>query len=80
MKSISILKKNKKIKVNIQEELTKLGLINKILTVSGPLGEIKYTFKNQVKNDQFYQIFIPGKNINFFTEKIKKLIQSVTTG
>ena len=44
------------------------------------MGEIKYTFKNQVKNEQFHQIFIPGKNINFFTEKIKKMIQSVTTG
>ena len=77
MSSNFILKSNKQIKINIQENFSNNNFLNKTLSVTGPLGEVKYVLKNQLKNSP---IFIEGKNLNFLLEKIKKLIKSVTTG
>ena len=74
-----ILKKNtKKIKVILNTTQTN-NIINKILTVKGPLGEINYKFKNKF-NYNNKKLFIETKYINFFINKLNKLLKSVTTG
>ena len=77
MKTILIPKQDKKIKIAISDKVLTNNIVDKILTVNGPLGTLNYTFKNQYKNTD---LFIESKNFNFFTKKIKKLIRSVTTG
>jgi hypothetical protein len=77
MKTLIIPKQEKKIKIVVSEQNIANNIVNKILTIKGPLGELQYVFKNQYKNTD---IFIKTKNFNFFIQKIKKLIKSVTNG
>ena len=77
MQTLIIPKQEKKIKIVISEQIITNNIVDKILTINGPLGELKYTFKNQYKNNP---LFIQTKSFNFFAKKIKKLIKSVTNG
>ena len=77
MKTVFIPKQDKKIKITISEKILANTNVDKILTITGPLGELKYSFKNQYSNNN---LFIESKNFNFFSRKIKKLIKSVTNG
>lgn len=77
MKNLVIQKYNKKIKINIYNSIINGNNIEKTLKVSGPLGDISYTLKNQPKDNR---LFIKTTEIDFFIKKIKKLIKSVTTG
>jgi large subunit ribosomal protein L6 len=77
MKNIIIPKQDKKIKIFISDQNITDYLVNKILTIKGPLGELQYTFKNQYPNTK---LFIQTKSFDFFIKKIKKLLKSVTNG
>ena len=48
MKNLIIPKQNKKVKIIITNSTAKANIVDKILTVTGPLGSISYNFKNQI--------------------------------
>lgn len=68
MKAFSINKLNKKIKVEI---------VNDLIFVKGPYGSIHYKFHIIQENKK---IFIKKSNINFFIKKVKSLFYSVSNG
>jgi hypothetical protein len=78
MKIIKKFKKySKRININIQEKKVGLNLVDKILTVKGPLGEIKSILKNQYLNDK---LFVSKSQLEYLENTIKKLIHSVYVG
>jgi hypothetical protein len=78
MKIVKKLKKyTKRINIVIKYEKIGFNLINKILTVKGPLGEIKFILKNQYIGDF---IFIKKEHLEYLENTIKKLIHSVFIG
>ena len=77
MKIILIPKQEKKTKIIISERIVTNNIADKILIITGPLGELRYVFKNQYKD---CNIFIKKKSLNFFVKNIQKLIKSVTSG
>ena len=79
MKNISFKKQNKKIKITLKTLKINENFSNKILIVKGPLGSVTYTFQNQI-NYNNNKLFIEDKYLNFFINKVNKLIKSVTSG
>lgn len=81
MKNVLMKKNKKKIKLTVDTINISEKLVDKIVTVHGPLGNINYNFKNQINyNNNNNTFFIKDNNYNFFIKKIKKLIKSVTIG
>lgn len=79
MKTLIIKKNKKKIKLTIKTINKSAILVDKIITIHGPLGDVSYNFKDQIlyNNKNF---FIKEDNYNFFIKKIKTLIKSTTVG
>lgn len=79
MKSIILKKKTKKITLKVKSIVNERNETILRITVHGPLGEISYNFKNinYIKPNKF---FLEENQLNFFINKIKKLIISVTNG
>jgi hypothetical protein len=78
MKIIKKFRKySKRININIQEKKVGFNLVDKILTVKGPLGEIKSILKNQYSGDI---LFVEKKQLEYLENTIKKLIHSVYVG
>jgi hypothetical protein len=78
MKIIKKFKKySKRINILIKENKVGFNLIDKILIVKGPLGEIKSTLKNQYIGDS---IFMKKEQLEYLENTIKKLIHSVYLG
>jgi hypothetical protein len=78
MKIIKKFRKySKRINIQIQEKKVGFNLIDKILIVKGPLGEIKSILKNQYVGDL---IFMKKEQLEYLQATIKKLIHSVYIG
>jgi len=78
MKIIKKFKKyTKRINIVIKQERVGFNLVDKILTVNGPLGEIKSILKNQYIGDF---IFVKKEHLEYLENTIKKLIHSVFVG
>ncbi len=78
MKIIKKFKKySKRININILEKEVGLNLVDKILVVKGPLGEIKSILKNQYRGDA---LFVKKEQLEYLENTIKKLIHSVYVG
>jgi hypothetical protein len=78
MKIIRKFKKySKRINILVTEKKIGFNLVDKILTVKGPLGEIKSVLKNQYKEDL---IFMRKEDLEYLEKTIKKLIYSVYVG
>jgi ribosomal protein L6P/L9E len=71
MKNILIKKNQKKIKILTHQ--------NKII-ISGPLGTISHLLKFNIFETHLNSVFIKKKELNFFIQKIKAMIISVTKG
>jgi hypothetical protein len=70
-------KYSKRINILIKENKVGFNLIDKILVVKGPLGEIKSILKNQYIGDS---IFMKKEQLEYLEKTIKKLIHSVYIG
>jgi hypothetical protein len=70
-------KYSKRINILIKENKVGFNLIDKILVVKGPLGEIKSILKNQYIGDS---IFMKKEQLEYLENTIKKLIHSVYIG
>lgn len=78
MKIIKKFKKySKRINILIQENKVGLNLVDKILIVKGPLGEIRSVLKNQYIGDS---LFIQKEHLEYLENTLKKLIHSVYIG
>jgi hypothetical protein len=78
MKIIKKFKKySKRINILIEENKVGLNLVDKILIVKGPLGEIRSVLKNQYTGQS---IFIKKEHLEYLENTIKKLIHSVYVG
>lgn len=79
MKKYTIKKYNKKLKIIIIDKPVNNVVVNKILRVEGPLGNLEYCFKNQI-NYKNKSLFVETNHLNFFINKINTLFKSVTSG
>jgi hypothetical protein len=78
MKIIKKFKKySKRININIEQKKAGFNLVDKILTVKGPLGEAKSILKNQYIDDT---LFVSKHQLEYLENTIKKLIHSVYVG
>jgi hypothetical protein len=78
MKIVKKFKKySKRININIQQKVVGFNLVDKILTVKGPLGEISSILKNQYTDDK---LFVSKEQLEYLEKTIKKLIHSVYVG